>query len=47
LCVSLGVCDDDASTSEGRDNVKKVLLILALLTLGAAAFAMIRGRREA
>jgi hypothetical protein len=34
-------------TSDGRDNVKKLLLILALLTLGIAAFAVVRNRREA
>jgi hypothetical protein len=30
---------------EGRDTVKKLLLILALLSLGAAAFAIARSRR--
>jgi hypothetical protein len=35
------------SRRKGRDNVKKLLLIVALLTLGAAAFAVIRSRREA
>ena len=38
-------CANMDDHAEGRDVVKKVLLILALLTLGAAAFAVMRNRR--